>query len=483
MLIIPFENNQLNWRKPPVMSLLLIAINCLVFFMYQTGDPERFASAEEIYNQNDLYDLEKDLFQSYISQNPPDDSSDIDTSNEMFVYQMLLWDAEFSEYLKTYWEEHPDKTDDVWKDTRRRFEEARGNISIFRFGFIPAHHDPVTLVTHMFLHGGLEHLIGNMIFLFIFGFALEVVIGRGKFLLLYLITGLCAVYGYMAFNLESFGPLVGASGAIAGLMGMYFAAYGLRKIRFFYFVGFYFGEFTAPAVLIFPYWLGKEIYAQQTTTDNVAYIAHASGLLGGFLIVLALKFLGSLKVNTDYKNEDDKQDDVLNEKLASINQLFSELQTDRARSLCKKALEEYPGNTELWGKYYNLWKIEPKNKAFHEVAFTIFKLAKHQDTNMGFIGEIVKSYLEIAPKPVALNGPVCVLLAQRFKKTGNTELVEKMVDRAVQHNVNNDSMPVLLGYLVHHFENEKNSRRANQYRATLKEHYPDFFSEVIEPLS
>lgn len=470
MLIIPFEN-KINWRNPPIVTTFLILVNCLVFFMYQLGDDRRMQVASVVFIDKGIYEFEKDLFPDYVAQNTSGDYEDIDTTEEIFIFQSIMRDLKFGAYVKNYWKENPDKEDQFWVVARKRFEDARDQISSFRFGFIPANHDPVTLFTHMFLHGGVGHLLGNMVFLFIFGFALEVIIGRVKFLLLYLLSGLCAVYMHMAVDPGSYIQLVGASGAISGLMGMYLAAYGIRKIRFFYTVGFYFGQFSAPAILIFPYWIGKEIYSQFTVESNVAYMAHAGGLLGGFVIVYALKLLGMVQVKFDVL-EEEKKDDNLEEKLDRISELFSTLETDRARDLCKKTVVEYPLSTKVWEKYYNLWKAEPNSKGFHEVTFNIFKLSRKKGFDMDFVAKILDSYLRIAPKPVALNGPVCAMLGHCFITSGHPNYVEMMVNRTMKLGFKDESVSRLLIYLARHFERIDDKPKALRYRKTLKENYP-----------
>src|SRR5690606_35880873 len=117
-------------------------------------------------------------------------------------------------------------------------EELIGRLSAFRFGLVPARLDVYTLVTYQFLHGGWGHIIGNLLFLCLLGYTVEKALGPGRFLLAYLVCGVLSGLMYTGFSLGSQVPLVGASGSISGLMGMYVAIYGLRKIRFFYFIGF-----------------------------------------------------------------------------------------------------------------------------------------------------------------------------------------------------------------------------------------------------
>lgn len=470
MLVIPFEN-KFDLKKPPIVTILIIAINCIVFFFYQSNDDDHLMQAIDIYEEGALFEIENPVYSQYLKEGDRDDLALINPDDPDQFYQLILFDAAFSEFLKNYWLHNPDLADAHWIDYRKRFEQARGEISSYSYGLTPADIKPITLLTHQFLHGSLGHLIGNMIFLFIFGFALELLIGKLNFMLIYLLSGFGAAAVYILFSLESYNNLVGASGAISGLVGMYLAAYGLKKINFFYFVGFYFGQFRTSAALMFPYWLAKEIYSQLTSTDNVAYMAHAGGLIAGFTIIYLLKFKG-FKIKLDELKDKSGEDNELTGQLEKINQLISELETDRARSLCKRTLDSYPENTEIWKKYYNLWKTEPNNKCFHEVAFNIFKLARFKETKMDFIEDILTSYLSIANKPAALNGPVSLLLAKKFKGTDNAACVEKLVERAMKLKVKDESMAILWNYLSLHFKKQKSNSKANYYSKLVKDNFP-----------
>ena len=104
-----------------------------------------------------------------------------------------------------------------------------------KYGAIPAElgfHNIYTLITYMFIHAGILHLVGNMVFLKIFGDNVEDNLGKFKFIVFYLVCGMMAAFVHIFFNLDSYGPLVGASGAIYGMIGAYLILYGLTaKLR------------------------------------------------------------------------------------------------------------------------------------------------------------------------------------------------------------------------------------------------------------
>ena len=472
MFIIPLET-RINWRKPPVATFLLIFLNCVIYLGYQTFDDERRMRASEIYMKGEIIELELPLVEEFVKTLPAEEVIGVDTSSDWFV-EKTIFSPQFDEFLRNYWQENPDKVENDWRNAREEFEEARGKISIFRYGYTPAIQDPITFLTSMFMHGGLDHLFGNMLFLFIFGFSLEVMIGRLRFLLLYLLTGLCATAMHTAFNMGDYTPCVGASGAISGLMGMYLAAYGLQRIRFFYFVFFYFGEFTAPAVVLFPFWIGKEIYEQYTAVSNVAYMAHAGGMLGGFLMVLILKFAGMLKVDVNYQDEEvnKAEKEEIDTILAKANDQFAKMNVEQARLTCKRGVEKFPLSAALWEKYFSLWKTEPGNRGIHEVAFEIFKMAKLKETNIEFVEKVMDEYLGLVKKPAALNGPVSLMLAKRFKREGNQKKVAWLVDHLLVQNIKDDSMPQLMNYLILNLEKANEREKAFRYKHIIEEVYP-----------
>ena len=146
---------------------------------------------------------------------------------------------------------------------------------------------PLSLVTAMFLHGSLAHLGVNMLFLWIFGAAVEDRFGPGPFFGLYLVGGIIGTLTFVAFNTGSAAPLIGASGAVSAAMGA-FLLIGPRRRIF---------SLVAPVPLIavtLPAWalLGPYLVSQLVTPEDtaVAWQAHVGGMVAGFLIAIGLRF-------------------------------------------------------------------------------------------------------------------------------------------------------------------------------------------------
>lgn len=152
-----------------------------------------------------------------------------------------------------------------------------------------------TLLTSLFLHGGLAHLFGNMLFLHIFGDNLEDRLGHFKYLLFYLITGLGASGLQILINTGSTIPSLGASGAIAGVMGGYLVLYPRREIEILIPFGFVLRTATVPAYFMLFYWFifelisgfGSLAYMNQSS-GGIAYFAHVGGFATGWLLIKLL---------------------------------------------------------------------------------------------------------------------------------------------------------------------------------------------------
>jgi membrane associated rhomboid family serine protease len=143
-----------------------------------------------------------------------------------------------------------------------------------------------SLVTCMFLHEGWGHLLGNMIFLFVFGDDIEEALGHWRFLAFYLLCGVAGSLAYVAVNAHSDVPLIGASGAIAGILGAYMLIRPCAKVA----VLFVYLPIRLPAWMVIGAWAGLQVvHLAGKDSDGVAYMAHVGGLAAGVVLFLALR--------------------------------------------------------------------------------------------------------------------------------------------------------------------------------------------------
>lgn len=146
------------------------------------------------------------------------------------------------------------------------------------------------LVTHMFLHGGLLHLAGNMLFLWVFGDNLEDQMGRLGFLAFYLACGLIAAGAQIMWNPYSTVPMVGASGAIAGVMGGYLLMFPKARVDVIAIIIVFIKRFTIPAWVMLMAWFALQLgFGIASDEDSgVAYWAHNGGFIAGILLAIPL---------------------------------------------------------------------------------------------------------------------------------------------------------------------------------------------------
>jgi len=176
---------------------------------------------------------------------------------------------------------------------------------VFAYGAIPSAivssklsvqnlHPFLTLVTSQFLHGGLLHILGNMWFLWIFGDNVEDAMGKIKFLIFYLICGIAAALTHTFFSPHSTMPLVGASGAIAGVLGAYFLLFPRARILTFIFLfPFIFDVVALPAIIFLGFWFLLQIF-YAPFGGGIAWFAHIGGFLCG--IILSIFFASKRQV-------------------------------------------------------------------------------------------------------------------------------------------------------------------------------------------
>lgn len=201
----------------------------------------------------------------------------------------------------------------VWAIVQGFGSDASLALSFCRFGLIPgellglvADGTPVrfsqsvicrlgetnalTLVTSMFMHGSWLHLIGNMWFLWVFGDNIEDRMGPFRFIVFYVLAGLVASAAQIATDVDSTVPVVGASGAIGGVLGAYLLLYPRARILTFVFLGLFFTTTFIPAAVILLFWFAIQLLSglpllTSNTGAGIAFWAHIGGFVAGLLLV------------------------------------------------------------------------------------------------------------------------------------------------------------------------------------------------------
>ena len=169
-------------------------------------------------------------------------------------------------------------------------ELTGGDTFVEQWSLIPANivagRHWITILTAMFMHGGWMHILGNMVFLWAFGPEIEDVMGRGRYLAFYLLSGLAASLAQIVASSNSTVPNLGASGAIAGVMGAFLITYPHDQIRVMLLFGIFSRITFVSAVLLIGFWFFIQVFNQvgavaDVQTGGVAYVAHVGGFIFG----------------------------------------------------------------------------------------------------------------------------------------------------------------------------------------------------------
>lgn len=362
MIIVPTEK-QLDWRNAPIVLFTLVLLNVMVFFLYQSGDNQKVFQAMSMYQESGYLQHEWPLFEKFLEEKQEtkllkDYREQFKKKNFGQITADILGREDFFDYAKQKIYHYFSSEDyDEWIIERTEIDRLFNSLSFMENGLIANDLHISSFLTHQFLHGDIMHLMGNMFFLVVCGFAVEAAIGHWRFLLFYLLSGFAAGFAQVASDWSSSQPLVGASGAISGVMAMYLAVFRLKKIEFFYWFFFFVGYLRAPALLILPFYLGKEIYSYYHDTEsNIAFMAHAGGFgAGAVLIGLAWVFNRSV-FNQNYIEQDQTLDPG-REKLAEIYNYIDKHRFDRALHCVNELIQAQGLSFESAMLRYNLLKI------------------------------------------------------------------------------------------------------------------------------
>ncbi len=475
MLIIPITGN-LSWRNPPWLTLLLILLNTVVFFGIQGEDQARYEEAFGFYMESGLARMEVDRYRAEKGSLPPLPrrvrKQELTEEETLFVRAMQMRkDAAFMARLEAGEVIRPGDPDHSrWRRNRDEFNTLMASVVSVSYGYRPAVHNPATLLTAQFLHGGFGHLLGNMIFLWLFGCMLEMGLGRFQFIAIYLISGTVGNIFFGLFDPQSTIPLVGASGAIAGLMGALPAVYGRSKVTFFFTSGFFFANVKLPAIALLPLWLGKEIYSQLSAGDasNVAFMAHAGGILAGALLGWLVGRLGLVSDTTVF--EEPPAEDVAT-RLESALDHMEALRFDEAKRQLIDILALSPDHPEAMGYLYNIEKHQPNTPDYHTAAVCYLRLLSKNQATVDHAHRVYSEYLELVRSP-RLPPDLYTRLTIVFSDAGHTRAAGKILSALLKKAPDLQGLPTALLKLSSAYQREGQLDQASKCRRLLRQRYP-----------
>lgn len=379
MLILPTEK-RLDWQHTPVMLFSLVLLNTLIFFLYQSGDNGKFAEAHFAYVEQGLLELEWPVYKEYLLQQELEDKAeryqelfDKPSSHKDLAWR-ILGDFDFRQELESRGRDHfSNIAFDEWVSKRELVNRHLDSVSFIRGGLQANKISVLNLLSYQFLHGDVMHLLGNMFFLLVCGFAVEAAVGHGRFLVFYLLTGIAGGLAHAFIESDSSAPLIGASGAVSGVMAMYLGIFRFKKIEFFYWFFIFVGYFRAPALMILPFYLGKELWSFfQVEGSNVAFMAHAGGFVAGALLIGISLLIKPDLVNQRYV-EEDQDHSPYQEDLAKVYRQLENFQFQPALKSIAAMEEGYGKNPELAWLRCNILKID-KGPAYETAVQELWRM-------------------------------------------------------------------------------------------------------------
>ena len=447
-IAIPLENKP-SWRSPPWMTLLLIAINCLIFWGWQGGEHRAVQRSAKLYAATELPAIELPLFVQYLEKQGQQEGDDTAISKLMLNEARLALKEQRYEVLYRWMEQEMGfrkrlLADEVikpgdpryadWRAARKRFalQEHRPFTTRWAMSYsADAGWQPVQALTSTFLHGSTAHLLGNMVFLFLFGFTLEMALGAFRYLAFYLLCGISASFFALQFYAGSGSYGLGASGAIAGLMAMYVVLYRMRRIRFFYMLAFYFNYATWPALVLLPVWMAFELAQHWMGGRGVAYMAHFGGLLvGAMLMALYLQMRRKESVVEVVAREKLAADEQASAQKAAVQraqQFTDALDFDRAAPAWRQAAKMVPGDAKILRAWFESSRHQPASEDFHQAARAIFKLPVRSDAERQLQHHSWRSYCEKAQPLPRISADSMHLLALGFARIGEWDDAQKLL--------------------------------------------------------
>jgi membrane associated rhomboid family serine protease len=293
-MLLPIKHENMSARRLPVVTLALIAINVLVFLgTYSTIEeqaPQLGKARAHIlllaaaHPELKLTPEAEQLVTSFEKDHPSTWKKIQDPSHDV----VDPWDA------KMRLQQDPEVLQEEMDSLAQQYVTFSAASLTQQYAFVPAHPRALTYLTANFLHGGWLHLIGNMWFLWLAGFVLEDVWGRPLYTVFYLVAGAAALQFHAWTNPGSLVPTLGASGAVAALMGAFLVRFPKMKIRMAWLFAFRIIRFNAPAYTLLPLWLLLEVFygAAFGGSSGVAHWAHVGGFAFGAIAAVALRYSG-----------------------------------------------------------------------------------------------------------------------------------------------------------------------------------------------
>ena len=464
MFIIPV-GDRVNWKRPPVVTLLLILVNCFVFFFLQAGDGKSDQKSMQYYFSSELPDWELPRYSKYLGNSG--DPAESQQFNEMLGKKDSATLMFMEDDVKFMRELHAgniitrqDSEYAAWTAQRAEYESKRSFTS--RYVYQVDERSPLKAFVSAFMHGGFGHLFGNMLVLFLVGFLVESVVGKALYTLAYFVAIFASA---LMYSLTSPGTsCLGASGAIAGVMGLYTVIFGLRKIDFFYSLGFYFDYVRAPAIALLPLWLGNELYQFLTEKGaHIGYMAHFGGLLGGAMMGALYRWQRPALIESHHREAESKEMD--GKAFQRGMDYLGEMEFQKALGVFKMLQEHHPHDANLTRLVFRAAKADPSSEDYHRAALKLLASPEMDTATSNHTHTVFQEYLNSAKPSPRLGQDLIAKLAKRFAGSSHCDDAEKLAGLLQRMAPQHSELPgVLLALARGHYREQ----RKEKFEATLQ---------------
>ena len=449
--------------------------NLLVFVLLQGGDRHIENAAADRYIDSGVLELEWTWFNEWaeftygLDVDPKEVDEWLPPPGEVHWgdrLRLMVIDSEpdFHQALEDGLIIDPDSDElDRWRQARSVLESDREQSFTHRYLLRYDEVSPGGLFVHMFMHGGIGHLVGNMLFLVLLGLLLEPVLGGLRYVALYLVAGLGSAGASLVVNWGAATGSLGASGAIAGLMGAFAVVYGLRKVRFFYWAFVYFDYVRAPALVLLPLWLGWELLAWMIYEgSNIAYEAHAGGMVTGALLGTLAVWAGQVRRDAlDAPEGRDVRDD--RRAVAAAEKALDDLEPAKAKRLLRPLLSRHADEVRLWSLYFAACRLRSDDPDLDATANRILRLPGQTGEQRELIIETFSQYRQTRNDRPKIPLSQAVVLASRLARWGDIEGACFLIDLMSRSRRSIPGLPEAVNALAEKLE-LNGDERAGSYR-------------------
>ena len=366
-MLIPIRHENMEARRWPVITIGLIVLNTLIFLTthgtMEQQSPELGSTKAHIillagmHPELNMAPQARQLVDNFKADNPTE-WAQVQSPTRNLIDG---WDARIRLM------EDPAALQAEMDSLSTKYSELATGSLQEKYAFVPAHPRALAYLTANFLHGGWLHLIGNMWFLWLAGFVLEDVWGRPLFTVFYLIAGAVALQFYAWTNPNSIIPCVGASGAVAALMGAFLVRFPKMKIEMMWILGFFRTyRFQASAYWLLPLWVVMEVFYGSLfgKMSGVAHWAHVGGFVFGALGAVALRYSG-LETHV-HKKVEKELTWACDPEIERANQHMEHGQLDEAVAVLQQHLSAKSNSVDAWNSLRQIHWRRNEIPAYHE---------------------------------------------------------------------------------------------------------------------